>query len=72
VTLNVRVGTVMSLTTSATARLFAAFMPWKRVKEQTGKELVLPRKRKRNLPMDIPPFKSRHGLLDIDLSLFNM
>jgi DNA-binding IclR family transcriptional regulator len=58
VTLNVRVGAVMSMTTSVTGRLFAAFMPREWVKEPIGKELALLRKREQNLPMDLSAFKS--------------
>jgi DNA-binding IclR family transcriptional regulator len=58
VTLNVRVGSVMPLLTSATGRIFAAFMPWERAKELVSKELVLLRKRKGASTMPLPAFKS--------------
>jgi DNA-binding IclR family transcriptional regulator len=57
VTLNVRVGSVMPLVTSATGRAFAAFMPWERIKEPLGKELALLRKRQDDLRMDLRKFK---------------
>jgi DNA-binding IclR family transcriptional regulator len=58
VTLNVRIGSVMPLVTSATGRAFAAFMPWERVRETIAKELALLRKRNSDLYMDLPAFKS--------------
>jgi DNA-binding IclR family transcriptional regulator len=58
VTLNVRVGSVMPLLTSATGRIFAAFMPWERMKEPISKELASLRKRKDEIQIDLPTFKS--------------
>jgi DNA-binding IclR family transcriptional regulator len=58
VTLNVRIGSVMPLLTSATGRVFAAFMPWERVKDLVSKEMALLRKRKDGNQIDLPAFKS--------------
>jgi DNA-binding IclR family transcriptional regulator len=58
VTLNVRVGSVMPLVTSATGRAFAAFMPWERIKQLLGKELASLRKRQNGLQMDLTSFRA--------------
>ena len=58
VTLNVRVGSVMPLVTSATGRAFAAFMPWERVREPIAKELAVLRKRNGDLHMGPQAFRS--------------
>jgi DNA-binding IclR family transcriptional regulator len=62
VTLNVRVGSVMPLLTSATGLAFAAFMPWEKIKEPAGKQLALLRKRQidrqDDLRMDFKSFKA--------------
>src|ERR1700733_12594373 len=46
VTLNVRVGSIMPLLTSATGRLFAAFLPPEQTKAMLGREIQNLRKRK--------------------------
>ena len=58
VTLNVRVGSVMPLVTSATGRAFAAFMPWERVREMITQELASLRKRNSSLHMGLAAFKA--------------
>jgi DNA-binding IclR family transcriptional regulator len=58
VTLNVRVGSVMPLVTSATGRAFAAFMPWERVREMITQELASWRKRNSGLHMGLAAFKA--------------
>jgi len=59
VTLNVRVGSVMPLLTSATGRLFAAFKPWDSVKEMVTREMAVLRKRSGYAPpMGLRAFRS--------------